>query len=242
MGNLQYIIRHTIKMPEEKSKAEIIAERVANLPLPEDPPVASDWNSANANTVNVKAGERQAELPNSEASDTGLEGAATKGSGVRQVETDRSMPNPQVQPPCTSWTWFHPHRVEGSWYPPQARTHNRYLCRCPPPKPRFPASSLACQLSTPPPVSPRSRRASCQRQSREVHTESREMREASTETRASVISVRRRRLMRPLLLRSNGFLLGLLDGLFGLSYWLRCMHGWVGSQWQLFENCFRCIS
>merc|ERR1711900_123886 len=45
--NLQYIIRHTIKMPEEKSKAEIIAERVANLPLPEDPPVASDWNSAN---------------------------------------------------------------------------------------------------------------------------------------------------------------------------------------------------
>merc|ERR1711939_1059619 len=82
--NLQYIIRHTIKMPEEKSKAEIIAERVANLPLREDPPVASDLNSANANTVNVKAGERHAELPNSEVSDTGLEGAATKGSGVRE--------------------------------------------------------------------------------------------------------------------------------------------------------------
>merc|ERR1711939_1101015 len=43
-----------------------------------------NWNSANANTVNVKAGERQAELPNSEVSDTGLEGAATKGSGVRE--------------------------------------------------------------------------------------------------------------------------------------------------------------
>merc|ERR1712098_950319 len=41
-----------------------------------------------------------------------------------------------------------------------------------PPRTRFPASSLACQLSTPPPVSPRSIRASCQRQSREVHTES----------------------------------------------------------------------
>ncbi|KAK0107341.1 hypothetical protein ONS95_004034 [Cadophora gregata] len=77
---------HTTKMPGEKSKAEIIAERVANLPLPEDPPVASDWNSANANTVNVKAGERQVELPNSAVSDTGLEGAATKGSGVREAD------------------------------------------------------------------------------------------------------------------------------------------------------------
>ncbi|KAL5324140.1 hypothetical protein ACEPPN_008683 [Leptodophora sp. 'Broadleaf-Isolate-01'] len=73
-----------IKMPGEKSKAEIIAERVANLPLPDDPPVASDWDSANPNTVNAKAGERQEELSNSEVSDTGLEGAATKGSGVRE--------------------------------------------------------------------------------------------------------------------------------------------------------------
>ncbi|KAH6722134.1 hypothetical protein DL95DRAFT_356943 [Leptodontidium sp. 2 PMI_412] len=71
-------------MPGEKSKAEIIAERVANLPLPDDPPVASDWDSANPNTVNAKAGERQEELSNSEVSDTGLEGAATKGSGVRE--------------------------------------------------------------------------------------------------------------------------------------------------------------
>ncbi|KAH7356886.1 hypothetical protein BKA65DRAFT_216706 [Rhexocercosporidium sp. MPI-PUGE-AT-0058] len=72
-------------MPGEKSKADIIAERVANLPLPDAPPVASDWNSANANTVNVKAGERQEELPNSEVADTGLEpGPATKGSGARE--------------------------------------------------------------------------------------------------------------------------------------------------------------
>jgi len=40
----------------EKSKAEIISERQANLPLPDQPPVASDWNSANQNTVNVGSG------------------------------------------------------------------------------------------------------------------------------------------------------------------------------------------
>jgi hypothetical protein len=45
-------------MPEQ-SKADRIAEVQSNLPLPEDPPVASDWNSADARTVNVKAGERQ---------------------------------------------------------------------------------------------------------------------------------------------------------------------------------------
>ncbi|KAH7407525.1 hypothetical protein BKA64DRAFT_422040 [Cadophora sp. MPI-SDFR-AT-0126] len=74
-------------MSGAKSKAEIIDERVANLPLPEDPPVASDWNSANAKTVNTNAANRQEELPppSSEVSDTGLEGAATKGSGVREA-------------------------------------------------------------------------------------------------------------------------------------------------------------
>lgn len=72
-------------MSDQKSKADIIEERKANLPLPEEPPVASDWNSADARTVNVKAGERQEELPNSDVSDTGLSrGAATKGSGARE--------------------------------------------------------------------------------------------------------------------------------------------------------------
>ncbi|KAI9802980.1 MAG: hypothetical protein M1825_002213 [Sarcosagium campestre] len=41
---------------ETKSKAEIISERQANLPLPEQPPVASDWNSADARNVNVGSG------------------------------------------------------------------------------------------------------------------------------------------------------------------------------------------
>ena len=40
----------------DKSKADIIQERQANLPLPDQPPVQSDWNSANENTVNVGSG------------------------------------------------------------------------------------------------------------------------------------------------------------------------------------------
>lgn len=38
------------------SKADLIDERKANLPLPEDPPVAPDWNSADERTVNGGSG------------------------------------------------------------------------------------------------------------------------------------------------------------------------------------------
>ena len=70
---------------ENKSKAEIIAERQANLPLPEQPPVASDWNSADASTVNVASGSR------SDAHSHGLDalrGPATGDSGVRSADSD----------------------------------------------------------------------------------------------------------------------------------------------------------
>lgn len=39
-----------------KPKSEIIDERQANLPLPDQPPVASDWNSSDASKVNVGSG------------------------------------------------------------------------------------------------------------------------------------------------------------------------------------------
>jgi len=38
---------------DTRSKAEIIEERRTNLPLPDDPPVASDWTSLDARNVNV---------------------------------------------------------------------------------------------------------------------------------------------------------------------------------------------
>lgn len=71
------------------SKAEIIAERVANLPKPEDPPVKSDWDSANPKTVNIQPGEKLPELPGAakdQGATAGLDGAATKGSGVREAD------------------------------------------------------------------------------------------------------------------------------------------------------------
>lgn len=38
------------------SNAEKIANAQSNLPLPEQPPVASDWNSADGSTTNVGSG------------------------------------------------------------------------------------------------------------------------------------------------------------------------------------------
>ncbi|CAG8958111.1 hypothetical protein HYFRA_00000457 [Hymenoscyphus fraxineus] len=72
-------------MPEQQNKASLIEERRTNLPLPEDPPVASDWNSADARTVNVSAGgPKGSDVSTGDAANSGLSGAATKGSGVRE--------------------------------------------------------------------------------------------------------------------------------------------------------------
>jgi hypothetical protein len=75
-------------MPGQKSKAEIIDERKANLPLPEEPPVPSDWNSADERTVNIMKGSKDSDIVSRDAStatSTGLSGGpATKGSGVRE--------------------------------------------------------------------------------------------------------------------------------------------------------------
>ncbi|KAI9644001.1 gamma-tubulin [Ciborinia camelliae] len=73
-------------MPEHQSKADLISERQSNLPLPEDPPVASDWNSADATKVNVGSGrDVTSQTSTGNAQQSGLEGAATGGSGVREA-------------------------------------------------------------------------------------------------------------------------------------------------------------
>ncbi|MCJ1462141.1 hypothetical protein MMC07_000741 [Pseudocyphellaria aurata] len=66
-----------------KSKAELIDERKAALPLPEDPPVASDWNSADGRTTNVGSGGVQSDVSYGNGSDAGLRGPATADSNVR---------------------------------------------------------------------------------------------------------------------------------------------------------------
>lgn len=67
-------------MPQ--SKDQKIAETQANLPLPEQPPKASDWQSADARTVNVGSGRSEAEanMGTSDASKAGLREPASKGA------------------------------------------------------------------------------------------------------------------------------------------------------------------
>ncbi|MCJ1236958.1 hypothetical protein MMC14_004942 [Varicellaria rhodocarpa] len=65
---------------QNKSKADIIAERQANLPLPEDPPVASDWNSADATKVNVGSGGISSDISTGNGSDALREPATAQSS------------------------------------------------------------------------------------------------------------------------------------------------------------------
>jgi hypothetical protein len=73
-------------MSGQQSKEDLIAERQANLPLPEDPPVQPDWNSADARNVNVGSGGVQDNFSTGDANSTGLREPATKPSSVRQED------------------------------------------------------------------------------------------------------------------------------------------------------------
>lgn len=64
---------------QEKSKADLIEERKSNLPLPDQPPVASDWNSADATKVNVGSGGTQSDISYGAGSESGLREPATGG-------------------------------------------------------------------------------------------------------------------------------------------------------------------
>lgn len=61
-----------------QSKEQKIDEVKANLPLPEQPPQPSDWQSANAATVNVGSGRSEGHIGTDDASKTGLRGPATR--------------------------------------------------------------------------------------------------------------------------------------------------------------------
>ncbi|KAL9580294.1 MAG: hypothetical protein Q9212_004579 [Teloschistes hypoglaucus] len=65
------------------SKDEVIKERQSNLPLPEEPPVKSDWNSNDSSTVNVGSGGVQSDVSYGGGSETGLRGPATSDSSLR---------------------------------------------------------------------------------------------------------------------------------------------------------------
>jgi len=66
-----------------QSKADKIDEVKANLPLPDQPPVASDWQSADARNVNVgSGGVSNTGISTGDGQSTGLREPATQGSGV----------------------------------------------------------------------------------------------------------------------------------------------------------------
>ncbi|KAL8747582.1 MAG: hypothetical protein Q9190_000566 [Brigantiaea leucoxantha] len=81
---------------ENISKEELINERQQNLPLPEQPPVASDWNSADASKVNVGSGGVESDVSYGGGSDSGLRGPATSDSSLRtdgeQFDVNTSAP------------------------------------------------------------------------------------------------------------------------------------------------------
>jgi hypothetical protein len=72
-------------MSDQQSKADLIAERQANLPLPEDPPAKSDWNSSDPKTVNFGSGGVSSDILTGAGSSSGLREPATGGSGVREA-------------------------------------------------------------------------------------------------------------------------------------------------------------
>ncbi|KAI8950675.1 hypothetical protein F4801DRAFT_547985 [Xylaria longipes] len=64
------------------NKNQKIEEVRSNLPLPEQPPVASDWQSADARNVNVGAGGVQSDISTGAGSTSGLREPASKGADV----------------------------------------------------------------------------------------------------------------------------------------------------------------
>ncbi|KAK1760596.1 hypothetical protein QBC47DRAFT_408655 [Echria macrotheca] len=72
-------------MPE--SKDEKIARAQANLPLPEQPPVPSDWQSADARNLNVGTGAVESDISYGDASSAGLREPATQSS--EQIDMSR---------------------------------------------------------------------------------------------------------------------------------------------------------
>ncbi|KAL8832158.1 MAG: hypothetical protein Q9191_000431 [Dirinaria sp. TL-2023a] len=77
-----------------KPKQQIIDERQANLPLPDAPPVASDWNSADESKVNVGSGRLETGVS---YGDDALRGPVASGSNVRtdgeEFKTNTAAPS-----------------------------------------------------------------------------------------------------------------------------------------------------
>ncbi|OGM48479.1 hypothetical protein ABOM_002451 [Aspergillus bombycis] len=80
-------------LSENIDKKQQIEQTKSNLPLPDQPPVASDWNSLDQRTVNVGSGRHEG--PVSGEGNSALREPATASSSVRQ---DGAELHKQTQP------------------------------------------------------------------------------------------------------------------------------------------------
>lgn len=76
-----------------------IEETKANLPLPEQPPVASDWQSADATRVNVSSGREEGNPGTDAAASTGLKSPATQGTDQDMSKVGRQGKDNLSGPP-----------------------------------------------------------------------------------------------------------------------------------------------
>ncbi|KAK7510531.1 hypothetical protein IWX49DRAFT_576603 [Phyllosticta citricarpa] len=66
----------------DRANPKTVEERQANLPLPDQPPTASDWNSADATKVNVGSGKIESDISHGAGNDS-LRGPSSADSNVR---------------------------------------------------------------------------------------------------------------------------------------------------------------
>ena len=75
-----------------QSKEELIDERKANLPLPDQPPTESDWNSADIRNVNVGSGTLSNSNP-SVGPSSGDAFSSTTGESAARIDGDEWKTN-----------------------------------------------------------------------------------------------------------------------------------------------------
>ena len=82
-----------------ESKQDQINRAQANLPLPEQPPAASDWQSLDERNVNVGSGRFSDDVSRGDGSSTGLREPVTKGADADMSGIGRQgKDNLNVQP------------------------------------------------------------------------------------------------------------------------------------------------
>ena len=65
------------------AQEEVISKIQSQLPLPDNPPAPSDWNSADGSKTSVGSGGIQSDVSYGAGSEAGLRGPATSDSSVR---------------------------------------------------------------------------------------------------------------------------------------------------------------